>query len=95
MIITVALFGGALVCIIALLVYALWQQADIIQQLGELQREVGYVSRVVVQYDKRESQKQHIRMRPDEPVAHKAPPVEVRKARGVPDADLTVWGAEI
>jgi hypothetical protein len=81
MIITVALFAGALIAIIAVLVYALLQQADIIQQLGEIQREVAYIGRVVSAYDKREA-KQHVKL----------PPVEVKKPRSVPAPDLTLWG---
>jgi hypothetical protein len=92
-IIAVALFAGALISIIALLVYALLQLSDISQQLGELQREVSYIGRVIQQYDKRESQKQHIRVHVDQPV--KMPPAEVKKAKGVPDPDLTTWSAGI
>jgi hypothetical protein len=94
-IIAVALFAGALISIIALLVYALWQLGDIIQQLDDIKKEQAYASRIIQQYDKRESQKQHIRVHADERDAYKAPPVEVRKARGVPDPDLTTWSSGI
>jgi hypothetical protein len=83
-IVTVVLFGGAIICVIALLTYALLQQNDILRQLEDIKKEQAYASRIIQQYDRREVAKQHVKL----------PPVEVKKPRSVPAPDLTIWGGE-
>jgi hypothetical protein len=84
MIIAAAIFAGALVCIIALVCYGLWQQNDISRQLDSMQKELAYIGRVVSAYDKRDGSKQHIKVR--------IPPAEVSKPKSTPGPDLTIFG---
>jgi hypothetical protein len=62
--------------------------------LGEVQREVAYVGRVVSTYDKREA-KQRIRVVPNQPVnyrAPKAPPPPPANNQETVVRDQTIWG---
>jgi hypothetical protein len=67
-----------------LLAYALLQMNDISRQLANLAKEQAYASRIIQQYDRRETAKQHVKL----------PPVQVKKTRSVPAPDLTIWGGE-